>query len=69
MGEFAHGNLADSGFDRLLVISDYAGSRAMANMLVLMLSSFPAGTYAAGAIGDSLMEKNNLINGFFGYLL
>lgn len=52
-----------------LVRAVYVGERGMADMLVLMLSGFPTGTYVAIALGHFVVGENNLIYGFVGYIL
>lgn len=47
----------------------HAGERAMADLLVLMLSSFPSGTYMAGFLGDHVVGAGKVVDGFAGYIL
>ena len=39
----------------------------MADLLVLMLSSFPGGTYMAGFLGDYVVGAGKIVDGFVGY--
>ena len=46
-----------------------ARERTMADVLVLMMSSFPIGTYAIGFLGDHLIEEGKAIDGMIGFLI
>lgn len=52
-----------------LLMPIHIGERTVSDVLVLMLSGFPTGTYAAGFLGDYVVGSDKPLNGFVGYVV